>query len=643
MSRQNNYFRDKRFARGRDVRHDLKNIYNESGSNNNAYRLEPRRKRGALRFLIILGVVLLVLIGVAWAGSWVFNKYAPDRIKAVVGDYGQVELKIEAPQEIDSGNEVIYVINYSNKKKIALNEASLNLQYPTGLLVSSIEPAPTTKENGGENKSNVKEESWELGRLEKGASGKIEIKGRLIAEAGSSQTVFATLYYKPENISSKSQFSESASGTVFVKSAPVSLTVDGPSELATADSLELTLKYENKNDQDLNNIQVEMDYPDGFEIEKVEPAAKDKDNNIWPITTLKSGDKGEIKIKGKFAANIAGSQDFIAKILISEEGSDYLPIAEATHTINVITVVLSIELKVNSSVDNSTANFGDILSYSLTYENTGKDTLSDSTATVFLSPLADFIDWATLTDRYDGTIDDFEAGKSLTWTGEEVPNLAELKPGEKGVIDFTVKISSDAAKLAGDLTLQSIASIKIGKIGTKEVNVESRSNKVVTTLNSNLNLSAVGRYFDSNVKALGSGPLPPKVGEKTTYVIIWKLSNSVHEVNNITVSTTLPSGVSFEKNLEVAAGDLEYQPAARRVVWTLNRMPLNMDINYQVSFEVSIMPVISDKGKILALTGDSSSLTAVDSVTGAKITQSQKAITTDLVDDPVAKGKGLVE
>ena len=104
----------------------------------------------------------------------------------------------------------------------------------------------------------------------------------------------------------------------------------------------------------------------------------------------------------------------------------------------------------------------------------------------------------------------------------------------------------------------------------------------------------------------------------------------------------LPASVSWVGKKDITAGDLEYQPESRSVVWTINRMPTTINLDYRISFEVSITPKTSDAGKILALTVDIN-LTGTDQVTSAKISQTAGSITTDLVKDSMAKGKGLVE
>ncbi|MFA5359164.1 MAG: hypothetical protein WC310_05120 [Patescibacteria group bacterium] len=624
---------------GREIRKDLENIYEDDDGNlPDISRLEPRKKKGVLQFLTKLAVILLILAGIAWAGYYVFNKYAPNQLKKVIGEGGEVELTIEAQKEMSAGDQIKYLIKYKNHKKVDLKKISLNVRYPSGLIIESSNPEADKADDGSE--SLVKEDNWSLGTLARGASGEVEITGKLIGAQGTNANIWAVLYYEPENFAS--QFQTEASFSTTIESSPFDIVVEGTKQLATTDPVELNIKYENKSekDEELKDVLLEVIYPQGFVVEETDPKTVEGSDNQWQIVSFKKGDKGELKIKGKFSANVTGGQDFTIKASIKNQDK-YLSIAENIYSVAVVSGDLLTELKINGSKDDGMIDFGQTLNYSLTYENSGKDVLKNLTATVFFTPSAEFIEWTTLVDRYDGLLDEFEAGKSISWTEKEVPNLEELRPGDKGVIDFSVKISSNAGKLSGDLSLRTVASIKTQYVNKEEMNIENRSNAITTKINSNLALVAYGQYFDVSGSSIGSGPIPPKVGQTTYYAIVWQLDNSVHEVRDVVVSTILPEKVKWGGKKDISAGDISYDPSSRKVTWKINRMPVNLDLKYKVIFDVSIAPENTDVKKILALTGDNQ-LSAVDQTTGSKISQAQGAITTDLTSDPLAKDKGLV-
>jgi len=618
----------------REIKRDLKSIYcNADGSMPNISRLDHRKRGRIFRFLLSVGLILLILVGVSWLGFIAFQKYAPQTVNRLTSE-GEMVFKIEAPEQADSGDEVVYKIKYENHKKVAVNNAEINVRYPSGLKIESSDPAPEVRDSGQE--PTAAEDNWQFGTIARGETGEIDIKGKLIAEKGSNQNIWAVIYYTPSNFSS--QFQEEASATTKINAAPVAVVIDGPDSADTKDKITLAIKYKNTSDQDIANFKIEVDYPTGFAVDSTDPEIEDN-KNYWTDDVLKPNDKKEIKISGMFAATVSGDQEFSIKTSIKDDKTgDYSVMETIPYDIVVAKGDLAIELNVSGVKDVLAANLGDELKYSLTYSNSGKKDMENLTASVFFTNVNNLIDWSTLTDRYGGTLDDFEAGKVLTWTGNEVPNLLKLSPGDKGVIDFSVKIKASTAAVAG---FENIALFKIGKVGGKEVNIENKSNKIMINFNSDLKATVYGRYFDDSASAIGSGPIPPKQGEETTYVIFWRLDNSLHEVDDVSLTTVLPANVTWVGQRSISAGDIQYNSSTRQVTWTINRIPTDMAIAKQVSFAVSITPTASDVGKVLALTGDNN-LVAKDKVTGADLSQAVSAITTNIVTDPVVKGKGVV-
>lgn len=618
---------------------ELESIYeDETGTVPDISRLQPTARRGMMRSLLVLGSGLAVICAVAWLGWWLFQQYAPDSVKQLIGSRGDVRVTIDAPTEAKSGDSIEYVIHYQNKGSVDIERATMNVRYPAGFRVADREPAPEEGLNADDPAVARREDNWRLGLLPAGGEMTIKITGVLNAPEESAEHLWVVLTYEPANFSST--FQTEARVTTTIAAAPIAVELTGADQTATTNPYVLTIAYRNATEQDIPNVDIVAKYPTNFTAKTMEPAPVAKTKNHWHFDSLKSGESGTIVVTGLFAANATGDQPIVVTTTRTD-GTTATTLSEKTKVVTLVTGEVLIELKVNGATDNAATNFGDTLSYTLSYQNNGTQSLKDLTAAVFFTSSAEVLSWSTLQDRYDGTLDEFEAGKFLQWTKREVPNLGELKPGEKGVIDFTVKLSSSAGDLSGDLNLQNVATVTIGQFGDKPSNLQLSSNQVKVLLNSNTALTAVGRYFGDDGASLGSGPIPPQVGQSTHYVIVWTVQNSVHEIRDVTVSTTLPEGVLWSGARQVAVGSIEYEPANRRVVWTINRMPTTLNLNYQASFEVSITPQSKDVGKVLALTGDQA-LKAVDAVTTAAINQTRGSITTDLSADPLAKGKGLV-
>ena len=91
---------------------------------------------------------------------------------------------------------------------------------------------------------------------------------------------------------------------------------------------------------------------------------------------------------------------------------------------------------------------------------------------------------------------------------------------------------------------------------------------------------------------------------------------------------------------DVDAGDLRFDAAAGKMIWTLNRLPTNVN-KLGVNFEVAMTPTPEQSGKIPTLV-DALIFEATDKSTGEGILLSAPPLTTALENDPGASGKGRV-
>jgi hypothetical protein len=95
---------------------------------------------------------------------------------------------------------------------------------------------------------------------------------------------------------------------------------------------------------------------------------------------------------------------------------------------------------------------------------------------------------------------------------------------------------------------------------------------------------------------------------------------------------------------KVTAGTLSFDSTTRTVTWSINKLPAQVGQlipELAANFSISVTPTSSDVGKLLILTGKSIG-TGVDSFTGQTLAPSQDMITSDLVNDSLATGKGIV-
>lgn len=151
---------------------------------------------------------------------------------------------------------------------------------------------------------------------------------------------------------------------------------------------------------------------------------------------------------------------------------------------------------------------------------------------------------------------------------------------------------------------------------------------------------AEARYYTDIGDQIGIGPLPPRVGEKTTYWIVWTVGPTESDMTQLVMKTVLPSTVRATGKFASAARGV-FQTDGRSVTWSVLAFPATGGESVSFAFEVELTPTESDRGHPVPLLLDSSAR-ALDAETGELREASAGSDTTDVPRDAKAAGKGVV-
>lgn len=339
------------------------------------------------------------------------------------------------------------------------------------------------------------------------------------------------------------------------------------------------------------------------------------------------------------------------QIGFADGGKFYLQ-KESSFKTNVLIGAVLPTLILNGDSKDRTVGFGDTLNYSIVYQNKDKVDLQNLEIKMIFDSTSQnnkmILDWTALKDDADGTVVGTQLSLetregTITWTKKQISGLAKLAPGAEGTINFQIKVKpfSDFQDwTTKNFKVKSLVEVKIGKNG-ESASETVDSNTINLQINSNLNLKTEARYFNDDNIAVGNGPVSPEVGKTTAYRIFWTVTNSLHEIENLHVSTILPGNINWSNKDEITAGDIKFDEATREILWTLNKIPTDVK-SVGVNFEVTVTPTAADKGKLLTLLL-STNLAATDKSTGGTISKTNDALTSNLDGDPSAEGKGVVK
>jgi len=616
---------------GKNIENELLNIYsNSQGEIEDVSKLDVRstnKLKITVYILLFIAVILSFLVFYSVFGNSNSNGYQGKN----------VDISIIADEEVSSGDDVTYIIEWVAKDKVSLFDTELILLYPKNFTFIEAEPAPYNQYNT----------LWDLGTLNKGDTGKVIVRGKMIGALGSFSTIEATISYKPENFSST--FKDSVSFTSQITQSILKLHLLGPDKVIPNKKISYSIEYENSSENDLNSVMIAVRTPEDFSVSKTDPERKISDNqvieserlkNSWFFDVLESGEKGVISLEGEFILNDDSSYEdyFLAQIgFLSSEGNFSVQIEEK-ESISIVNHNLKLDMFMNGQTSDSTVNLGDTLNYLISYRNLGKQNLKDFK--IYAELNSEILDWDTLADKQLGEVE----GNRITWDVNSIKSFQELNSLAEGTIEFSIKVYEPEEVKSGKdvLEIRSSASAVIGMIDDMPADLKISTKETVHSVNTALSLKVDARYFNDDNIAVGTGPLPPEVDKKTSYRVFWNLSNTIHEVNGLTVTTKLPENVFWENKTSTNIGSITYNDQERSVSWSVEQVKPGGTFDQNSAwFDISITPGKDQIGKLVLLTTDTD-LRGVDVVTGATVAQLIRSLTSNLENDPFGAGRGLV-
>jgi len=613
--------------RDEEIEESLLEIYqDDKGGMVNVSKLDKIKRHGFLYYLLVT-ILTLAVIG---SGGWAAYKYIYLPSQSGVQS---VELSVDAPKDPVSGQEFVYTINYKNLNNVDLKSIEIMATYPDNFVFLESSPPASQKNN-----------IWQVDGLGAHRSGKIEVKGKIVGPQDEVAVILADMSYVPVNFTS--EFKKEVSFQSVVSGVGIDFSFDSQNSVLVNELNQIAIKYQPSPDNNyLDNFRLTVTGSDNSFVLATSTSAKtdlveNPTPGVWLVKKM-GKDSAEIDVKFKFKDKLAPSEDVTLTFEYSTDGNLYNKFLEKQITFNILKNDLNLNLILNGSRNDQGIDFGQTLSYSIVYANKGEEDMKDVVIMAVLN--SDILDWSALADANRGQV----RGNTISWTKDEIPSLGTLAKDNEGTIDFSIKVSSlDKIKVGsqafdpnGKYEVQSYAQFSIGNkdAGASD---DTKSNIILGKINSDLKLDEQVRYFNDDNIAVGSGPLPPKVGQTTSFRVFWTITNNLHELNGVKAEAVLPQYVNWDNRVNNSVGSLQFDSNTRKVTWDIGRLPMDIS-KISADFSISITPKDSDADTIMVLM-PGTTIDAVDNVTNAEINKTTKAETTKLEDDSIANSDGRV-
>ncbi len=608
------------------VEQSLRAIYQvEGGEMPDLSKLERQHSHRWVWVSLLVTGILMALSTAAWAGFWYFQG------SFGLGDKG-LDMAIEGPEQISIGQEVTYFVNYRNSLNEPMSNADVRVNFPTDFIMAQSQPAPTDKS------------LWKLGSLAAEQSGTITVRGKFMGALGTVSAIQAMATFHRNN--GTEDLESIASANVIYSQTVLEGWIQVPEKAVPGDNVALIYHVKNNGREDISGLESRMQLPDGFSLDANSLSVGQVESRVYKknLPVLAAGSSTEISLVGTFASGYGGDAKVMGQIGTLGQGGDFKAALKSETVFPVLAGDLSLKLVVNGSdAIERGVMFGDKLMAAVGYENTSDEALKNvklqmAVETVALDGGKEVLDKVQIVDlptAVKGT-SSTQDGNRLVWDSKNFQSFKEVASHAQGSLEVTLDLSSQATgtrPMAVRLTVT--AEMEVGK--TKR---SVQMTPMVFKLRSDAKFSSQARYYTEEGAPLGSGPLPPKIGQPTIYRIIWSLDKRIHNLKDLEATAILPRSVRFVSLATSTAGALAYDADKREVKWTLNKLPANAN-SAEVEFDIELTPILADDGRFAQLLGETT-FAAQDEDLAEPILQTTKALTTDLKNDETANGKGVV-
>lgn len=560
----------------------------EKSEKENFFMRISKSKKNRLIFIAIIFLGVLAF----FYGSGIFN-------------FENVSVKIDGPKEIKSGENIKWSVVVSNRNKKDLENASLVF-----------------------NITDIIREKVDLGIIKSGEEKTLEFESVIFGGRGTNLSARAVLEYKPKDASAF--FAKESLFSFLISQSPVTVSLDGPSEARVGQEIKIVMKYFSQSEFSVSDLFAKAEYPAGFEFKSANPAPTEG-NNVWSVGKLQSGQDGTIEIIGTLIETGLEAESFKALIGVKKENS-ILSYDEAVDVVLPRSPFLSVEILPQNQKGSYNAFLGEEINVVVRWKNNLPESIQDASLEVKIED--DKVDFASVRVR-NGSFSAFS--QTMIWNSSTYEDFSNIVPGATGVVSFSFKIKNNIV-LNSNSPHPKVILTAVLKPGNPIQGFEDDDvfgdDKVEIPISSKIQFSSLGLYFGSTIA--NSGPLPPKVGQETTYTVTWSLANPLNDIKNTIVKASLPPYMSFKKIIVPSDENLVFDSQTGVLEWRVGTIPAGTGFlrsALSLSFQIGLTPSQNQVGTSPIII-NAVDVSGIDSFTEETLSAKDKEITTDLRGDP---------
>ncbi len=569
--------------------------------------------------------MILVFSTVAIAGAGLFWRWYDPTITDLI-ELSVVPVSSETGTPIDrvkSGEYLTYQATFTNNSDILMTNTALTFSMPNGFVFVTSTLPRSDSEVSTTHPTNI---LFDLPPLRPSESGSLSITGYFYGTPDTDEHVITTLTYQQEG---KDVWEQKIARTITtLRGSVIELRASLPHNILNRGTVPLIISITNTGNHPVNTISLPLTLPAGFHFSFTSSTKGDVQDNSWNIDLLSPQET--VDISGTVTFDIPSNQatqliTFVSQLLVNGYRFSQVPV---THTFTVVSPQATIEW---NWPDGSGLKPGNTYPVTLIIENTGNTTLEQLQVTLPLP--AGIVSASAFANMNNIPV----SGTTARITAAQFASLKQLRAGESAAITFELPIRawpSGGTNLL--LTLSPTLEATVPEVTDQQYRTTMTSNNI--SIGTALSVQTSARYYTKEGDQLGRGPLPPRVGKETKYWALITVSNNTSNVSPLSISATLPAGVSWTGRSSVSHGkDVTYSANSRKIHWSLHA--LSAHDTAQIGFELAITPTSGQLGTTPLLLSNIQ-VQGTDTFIDELLTLPAPALDSSLLGDSLAEAKG---
>lgn len=522
----------------------------------------------------------------------------------------QVKVEIDSPERFTAGGELAYTVTITNTSNVDWGTVDVTFTMPAGFAYESSSPA------GQASDQNV---SVSLPPLASDQSTQFVVNGRLIGEEGATALARAEVTISPQKFP-KEKIVQSQTANTLISAIPLEVSVEAGKNAAVGERIAAVIHVRNLSDTPIEGAVLKLTPDPGMQL-AIEDTGFSADfsviDSFWRLPTIAPLDE-VVRYSVLYVTGNSGDQRELDISILQQQKQQTFTLRNISHVVSITSSQLTVAQTFNGDTSGKLAVVaGGRVDGIIEYKNTGSNGLTDAIIKVKFEGTG--LDPSTI-KLNSGAYDPIN--NSISWTAASLPELKRILPGVGGKISYSFNILPyDSFPLAPNgKNQQLVATASLDSPDLPKPTGQTRqviSDRFLLPVTTDVLIGIDAFYDDGRLGITSAGPLPPKVGEQTTYTLRTRLGSSLNDIENAKVVIVLPDGVSYTTQFYKTIGDVDFNSRTNTMTWTVpllegltgRAVPL-----HELDMQVAITPGANVRGQTVPF-AQSVNMTGTDSFT----------------------------